>query len=161
MEYPLDKVIPNLVSKLNNRGPRIEGPFKEYKGAAQAEAREYKEVAFSIFKKGSSEVKNLKQAPVMFKAGIGSKKMSWELAEAGRDKYTCFMLLEPGKNEPTRDFLYGYFLNGSEAMKEYEKLSKKKSKYNKEGIIIKGAASYLGKDSYPYPVGVIVEAVEK
>jgi hypothetical protein len=35
----------------------------------------------------------------------------------------------------------------------------KKAKFAKEGLIIKGTASYVGKDTYAYPAGIIIDEV--
>ncbi|MBN1863998.1 MAG: hypothetical protein JW808_03770, partial [Victivallales bacterium] len=162
--YPLDKVIPNLVSKIPGRGPKVDGTFQEYKSAAGADEVEieYCQVDFEIFKKGSSDLKEMKDKPVKFKANLGSKTMSWLLEQAPRENYTCYMILAPGKSEPTRDSIYAYFSNGSEALKAYERLFKKAKDYNsKGGVVFKGRVSYLGKDSYSYPAGIIIDHVER
>ncbi len=176
MEYPLDKVIPNLVSGLPNRGPQVAGPFRDYRsatgaataagagaaegGAVAAATGSYADIAFDSFKKGAAGIRDLQATPVQFPAGIGSKAMSWLLPGAPRENYTCVMLLAPGKKEPTRDAAYGYLLNGSAAHKAWEALAKKKDKVNAAGgIVVKGQASYLGNDSYAYPVGIVIDEV--
>jgi len=174
MEYPLDKVIPNLVSGLPNRGPQVDGPFRDYRRAAGgaaggtddaapaagAAAGTYADIAFDSFKKGAAGIRDLHATPVQFQAGIGSKAMSWLLPAAPREDYTCVMLLAPGKKEPTRDSAYGYLLNGSAAHKAWESLAKRKDKVNAAGgIRVKGQASYLGNDSYSYPVGIVIDEV--
>ena len=40
-----------------------------------------------------------------------------------------------------------------------ESIVAKKAKFAKEGLIIKGTASYVGKDSYAYPAGIVIDEV--
>ncbi len=162
MEYPLAKVVPGLVSKQKGKGVQISGPFKEYKSkAAGGAAKDYKEVAFDTFKKGAATSKAYKDTPVLIKVGMGDKKMTWALKQAPRSDYHCYQLIPVGSSLPTRNYVYGYILKGSEAEKKWKKYFKKRDKYNKKGLTIKGTASYLGNDSYSFPVGVVIDEVSK
>jgi len=175
MEYPLKKVIPDLVSKLSGKGVQATGPFQDYKtseaGAAQpgqpaAKAQaanvEYKQVEFDTFKKGSPESKAYASTPVSFKAGLGDKRTTFLLKDATNSDYICVELVKPGESYPTRNLTYGYILKGTDADKEWEKLSKKKDKVNKEGgVSIKGKASYIGKESYSYTTAIIIDEISK
>ena len=164
MKYPLDKIVPNLISKVPNIGVQINGPFEQYasKGSGVT-SKKYKKVDFDSFKKGSPEYKAYSNTPVSFKAGLGAEKSVFELKETPKSDYNCYQLLKSGeKNQYTRNFVYGYILKGSKAEKKWNKYYKKKSKYNKKGgILIKGTATYFGKDSYSYPVGIIIDKVSK
>ncbi len=163
MEYPVKSVVPNLVSKLKGRGVQAAGPFKDYKSAAAAAPEaDYKEAAFDTFKKGTPTSKAYADVAVTFKAGMGNKQMSFLLKKAPKADYICFQLIKSGDKVPTRNYVYGYILKGSPAEKAWNKLYKKRDKYNKKGgIVIKGRATYLGNDSYSFPVGVIVDVVSK
>lgn len=171
MAYPLAAVVPGLVSKVPGRGVQVAGPFASYRsetgGAAAGTApgaggaaRDYASVAFDSFKKGATGVKALAGKPVAVKVSLGSKDTSYILKEAPRDSYDVYKLLAPGVVEPTRDYVYGYFQRGSAAAREWEKLSKKKDQY-KDGVVVKGAAWYLGSDTYSFPVGILVDEVAK
>ncbi|GAH64882.1 unnamed protein product, partial [marine sediment metagenome] len=162
MAYPLAKVASNLVSKPGNAGVQANGPFESYRSAgAEAESKDYAEVAFDSFIKGGSGVKSLAGKPVMFKAGLGPNKTTWFIPSAPRSDYKCVMLLLPGESDYTRKYLFGYILKGSEADKSWEKYYKKRDRYNSEGLIIYGTAWYAGNDNYPYPVGIIVDSVKR
>ena len=163
MAYPLHSVVPNLVSKIPGKGVNTNGPFQSYKSkAAAAVSKNYEEMDFDSFKKGSPVVKNLKGKAVWFKAGMGGKKYTYLIKSAPRENYECVMLLLPGEKQFTRKFVYGYLLKGSEAHKKWQKYFKKKDSYNTQGgIVIKGTAWYAGNDSYSYPVGVIIDSVSR
>jgi hypothetical protein len=161
--YPLAAVVPNLVSKLPERGVQIAGPFASYQSAAAPTASvDYAETAFALFQKDSAEVKTLAGKPVSFRAGMGAADLStFPLKEFGRDNYECWKLNLPGEPETTMKCLRGYFLKGSQAAKDWAKISKKKADYAAEGLIIKGKAYYFGTDTYQYPVGIVVDEVKK
>ncbi|MCP4158047.1 MAG: hypothetical protein GY757_60630 [bacterium] len=171
MAYPLESVVPNLVSSLQGRGARVSGPFKSYNSkttaagtgsAGGAAAADYKAVEFDSFKKGAPGLKSLAGTPVVFKAGMGGKKFTWLLKTAPRDDYECVMLIRPNQKEPTRKFAYGYLLKGSEAHKKWQKYYKKKDKYNSAGgLTFKGKAFYAGTDSYSYPAGIVIDEVKR
>ncbi len=174
MEYPLKKVVPDLVSKLPGKGAQVSGPFQEYKSAAAEAAKpgepaakananaDYKAVEFDTFKKGSPESKAYASAPVSFKAGIGEKKSTFLLKDAPNSDYICVELTKPGESYPTRNYVYGYILKGTDVDKEWEKLSKKKGNINKEGgISVKGKASYIGNESYSYTTAIIIDEIVK
>lgn len=170
MQYPLDKVVPDLLSKLPGKGVQAAGPFKEYKGAAAETAQpgqsaanaDYRQVEFDTFKKGSPESKAYVSAPVSFKAGIGEKKNTFVLKDAPNSDYICVELIKPGESYPTRNYAYGYILKGTDADKEWEKLGRKKDKINKEGgISVKGKATYTGNESYSYTTAVIIDEIVK
>ena len=161
--YPLAAIIPNLVSKLPDRGVQVGGPFVDYQAApAAAAAKEYAEAAFDLFQKGSPEVKTLNGKPVSFRAGMGAVDLStFPLKEFGKDKYECFKLNLPGEPETTMKCVRGYFLKGSQAAKDWAKFGKKKAEYAAEGLIVRGTAYYFGADTYSYPVGIVVDEVKK
>ncbi|MBN1554568.1 MAG: right-handed parallel beta-helix repeat-containing protein [Phycisphaerae bacterium] len=164
MAYPIDAVIPNLVSPVKGLGVQPAGPFRQYASQATAAAKkQYAKMEFDGFFKSSAEVKNLANTPVTFVALIGPSKLNYALENAPRSDYECYVLAKPGSNpSATRDFVYGYFLKGSPAAIAWKKLSKKADRYNKKGgVVIQGTASYLGNMSYSYPVGVIVDSVSK
>ncbi len=173
MEYPLDKVIPNLVSKIPGKGASPSANFANYSGAsaggaavaaapvaADVNPADYKEVDFETFKKGSPECKNYSASAVSTKAGIGEKKQSFLLKDVTADDYICVEFTKPGASYPTRDLIFGYILKGSKVNQDYDKLAKKKAKLNKAGgVSIRGKASYFGNESYPYPVAIVVESI--
>ena len=163
MPYPVKAVVPNLISKLPNKGVQSNGPFEKYQSLdSSTPAKDYKEISINDFSRESDECKNFNNTPVMFQAGLGSNKIIYELADAPRSTYRCVMLLPPGVNEPTRDYTLGYILKGTEAEKKWDKYYKKKTKNNAAGgIWIRGNATYFNKASYPYPVGVIIDKVSK
>jgi hypothetical protein len=70
-------------------------------------------------------------------------------------------LLAPGESDATRRYVFGYLLKGSAADKDWAKFLKKRDALNKEGVIVKGTAFYVGSDTYEYPVGIIIDEVEK
>ncbi|MCP5107916.1 MAG: hypothetical protein GY950_31295, partial [bacterium] len=134
MAYPLQSIIPNLVSAVPGVGVNINGPFKEYASkAGAAVSKDYKEKTFASFVKGGSGVKGLAGLPVTFKAGMGNPKYTFLLKSAPRSDYDCVMLLMPGEKIYTRKFVYGYLLKGSEAHKKWKKYLKKRDKYNAAG----------------------------
>ncbi len=163
MAYPLASVVPNLAAKTGGQGVSLNGPFQAYQSkAAAVEAKNYQEMPFDDFKKGSAVVKGLNGKPVTFKAGMGGKKMTYLFKSAPRENYECVMLLKPGQKEPTRNFVYGYILKGSDAHKKWQRYYKKRAQYNEAGgIVIKGSAFYAGNDSYTYPAGVVIDAVSR
>jgi hypothetical protein len=163
MVYPLKSVTPNLESQVAGVGASSKAPCKEYMAAAAVdESKDYKEVTFTIFKKGAAEVKNLKGQAVMFKAGMGDSKYAFILKSAPRTDYDCVMLLKPGEKVVTRNFVYGYLLKGSEAHKTWRKYLKKRDNYNEAGgIVIKGEAWYAGSDAYTYPAGVVIDTISR
>jgi len=163
MAYPLQSVVPNLVSPIPGMGVNTKGPFQSYlSDAAAPVSKDYKETPFDQFQKGTSVVKGLNGAAVMFKAGLGDKKMTWLLKQAPQSDYESVMLLMPGEKVYTRKFVYGYLLKGSDAHKQWAKYLKKRDKYNSEGgILIKGSAWYVGNDSYSYPVGVVIDEISR
>ncbi|MBN1942732.1 MAG: right-handed parallel beta-helix repeat-containing protein [Phycisphaerae bacterium] len=164
MAYPINAVIPNLVSDVKGLGVQPAGPFRQYASQAGAEEKkDYAKVEFDSFSKSNADVKNLAGKAVTFQALIGPPKMNFALQDAPRSDYDCYVLAKPGSNPTaTRDFVYGYILKGSPAATEWKKLSKKADRHNKKGgVTIQGTASYLGNMSYSYPVGVIVDSVKK
>ncbi|MBN1426277.1 right-handed parallel beta-helix repeat-containing protein [Candidatus Fermentibacteria bacterium] len=161
MAYPLEAVIPNLVSKLPGKGVQLDGPFAHYSSeAAASPAKDYVQVSFDVFKKGSPTVKKYQGDPVMFTAGLGQTSMTWLVASAPRTDYDCVKLLKPSETDMTRDYVYGYLLKGSPAAKMWDRLFKKRDNYP-DGVTIKGTAWYAGNDNYTYPAGIIVDAVSK
>lgn len=160
--YPLESVVPNLAMKGGEYGVNLSGPFETYKSAAAEESYDYTEIAFEKFKKEDPDVKKFDKTPVMFKAGLGPKKMQWYLKDVEKENYECVMLLLPGESEYTRKYVYGYMLRGSDAEKDWNKYYKKKDSYNKKGgVVIKGIAFYIDVGSIPYPVGVIINEVSR
>lgn len=160
MAYPLSAVVPNLVSKVKDRGVQVDGPFQAYASSAGAESREYEAVEFDAFKKGA-DVKSLAGKPVTLKAGMGQKGTTWLLKDAPREKYDCVKLLLPGESDTTMKVIYGYLLKGSAGAKSWDKLFPKRADYNKKGVTVKGTVWYAGSDSYNYPVGIIIDDVVK
>jgi hypothetical protein len=169
MAYPRDAVVGNLVAKLPGKGVQIDKAFETYSGggaaagaggaAAAVEAKAYAEIAWDALKKGAPGLKELKDKPVVLRAGIGPGKTDWPFAAAPRENYDCVALNLPGEGEMTMKYVFGYLLKGSPAHKEWQKLAAKKAKFAKEGLVIKGVLSYLGKDSYAYPAGIIIDEV--
>ena len=158
MAYPLKAVVPNLISKVAQRGVQADGPFATYKSEAKApESKEYVETAFANF--GKDKAKTYTGQMVTFKAGMGASATSWLLKNAERANYDCVKLNMPGESQSTIKCVYGYMLKGSAAAKNWAKYLKKKDKYAKAGLIIKGTIWYAGADTYAYPVCVIVEEV--
>ncbi|HOJ49545.1 MAG TPA: right-handed parallel beta-helix repeat-containing protein [Spirochaetota bacterium] len=160
MPYPLEKIVPNLVSK-TGKGVNISKSFEKYVSTSVAEEnKEYEKVDFEVFEKSKS--KTLVGKNVEFNAGIGDKKTDYLLKDVTRDNYDCYMILAPGETNYTRKYVFGYFLRGSKAHKALEKYMKKISDINKSGgFTIKGTAFYIGKDTYPYPVGIIIDDIKK
>ncbi len=163
MAYPLEAVIPNLVSPLKGKGVQIDGPFEKYASkAAEVEEKNYEVVEIDVFKKGGPDVKTLAGKPVELTAQMGPSQMTFLLKEAPRSDYVCFQLVKMGQNaSATRDFVYGYMLKGSEAHKNWQKYYKKRDRHNKKGLKFKGSAWYVGNDSYNYPVGIIIDDVSR
>ena len=174
MEYPLEKVIPNLISKMDGKGVLTNIVFESYSsssdgggaGAATDEKSlnpaDFKEVNLESFKKGSQDYKNFSGTPVSVKVGLGEKKQSFLLKDIGSDDYVCVELIKTGASYPTRDLVFGYILKGSKVNQIYDKLSKKKNKVNKKGgITVMGKATYIGNDTYPYPVAIVIDSIEE
>ncbi|MCX7023572.1 MAG: right-handed parallel beta-helix repeat-containing protein [Spirochaetes bacterium] len=159
--YPLKAVVPGLGSKIKGVGVRIEGPFAAYASeAAGAKTASYEEAAFDSFKKGGANSKGTNGKAVSFRAGLGDKKTTFEIAEATSTNYYSVMLLIPGSTSTaTRDFVYGYILKGSPADKDWIKLEAKKSGTWKDGVVIKGKVYDFKNQTYPYPVGVIIDSI--
>jgi hypothetical protein len=174
MAYPLSAVIPNLVSPIADRGVQVKGPFQEYHsnaspatasatassatGSAET-AGNFAETPFDGFNKGAAGCKELAGKAVAVKAGMGQSATTWLLKDAPRENYLCVKLLAPGETDMTRNYLFGYILKGSDVNKDWEKLAKKRDKYNATGLMFKGKAWYLGNDNYPFPVGLIIESI--
>lgn len=163
MAYPLEAIVPNLVSKLPGKGVQPEGPFAEYASAAAvAEDVEYVEMEFDAFKRDVPAVKSLAGQPVVFKGLLGQTDSSYLLEAAPRSDYVCYKVPKVGENpDATRTFVYGYMLKGSQAHKDWEKYSRRRERYNKDGLVIRGRAYYVGSDSYSYPVGIIIDEVSR
>ncbi len=161
MPYPLDKVIPNLLSP-TGKGVRSKKTFETYASSAQPQApSSYVQVAFDEFSL-KAKAKSFSGQAVEFMAGIGQKCSSYFLKEAPRQDYECVKLLRPGESDFTRKYIFGYFLKGSEAHKKFLKYSRRKRTYNSRGgIRIRGKAYYIGNPTYSYPIGVIVYEVKK
>ncbi|MBN1409867.1 MAG: right-handed parallel beta-helix repeat-containing protein [Spirochaetales bacterium] len=161
--YPVKAVIPNLISTVDGVGAKADVNFEEYTSAGEAEKpADYEEVEVTDFKKGGKYEKGNDGRAVIFKAGMGDKKTVYELPNAGKNDYLCFMLLKPGEDTYTRENIYGYILKGSEAEDAWNKLFKKRDNYNKKGgVVIKGLAYDFPNRNYPYPVGVVITEVEK
>lgn len=170
MAYPLEAVVANLTSKIPGKGVQTAKTFETYSGggapagaggttAAPVVAKVYTDIAWDALKKGAPGLKELKDKAVVLRAGIGPGKTDWPFAAAPRDNYDCVALNLPGEGEMTMKYVFGYLLKGSPAHKEWQKLSAKKAKFAKEGLIIKGSLSYFGKDSYAYPAGIIIDEV--
>jgi len=162
MAYPLSAVVPNLASKVKDRGVQTAGPFPTYASeGASGESKDYAAVEFDAFKKGAADVKSLAGKAVTLKAGMGAKATTWFLPSAPREKYDCVKILLPGETDTTMKFIYAYLLKGSAGAKNWDKLFPKRADYNKKGVTIKGTAWYAGSDSYNYPVGIIIDDVIK
>lgn len=169
MAYPLDGLVAGLSSKLPGKGVQTAKEFETYSGggtapaggtaAAPAAAKEYAEIAWDALKKGAAGLKELKDKPVVLRAGVGPGKSDWFFAGAPRENYDCVALNLPGEGEMTMKYVFGYLLKGSPAHKEWQKAAAKKAKYAKEGLIIKGTVSYVGKDTYGYPAGIVIDEV--
>lgn len=161
--YPLKAVVPNLVSGINGIGAKDNAKFEVYASApADTGPSEYEEVEITDFKKGGRYEKGNDGRAVSFKAGLGDTKTTYELDNASRNDYICVMLLKPGESVATREFVYGYLLKGSEAQKDWDKLSKKRDNYNSGGgVTIKGMAYDFKNKNYPYPVGIIIYEVSR
>lgn len=160
--YPLQAVLPGLVSSLPGVGARPDAAFASYKGEEAGPALAYVETELKSLKKGQPGAKGEPGRPIAFKAGVGDVKTTYELAEAPRADYACYQLLLPGATgTSTMDFVYGYFLKGSPAHKTFEDWIKKKDKTWKEGVSMKGRAFDFKNQSYGYPVGIIVDEVGK
>jgi len=156
MPYPLNKIIPNLVSS-TKKGVVINKNFEKYSsGEVKNTPLSYTQVDFDVFSV-SNRGKTFKGEPVEFYAGIGSSGYDYFLKDAPRSDYICVKFLKPGESDFTRKYVFGYILKGSEVYKKYLKYSKRRSRYNKNGgIKVRGKAYYIGKPSYRYPVGVII-----
>ncbi len=161
MPYPIDKVIPNLVSP-TGKGVQVNKTFKTYSSSAGLQApSSYTKVDFDQFAldKGG---KNFKGEAVEFKAGIGQSCSNYFLKDAPEEDYYCIKLLRPGESDFTRKYIFGYFLKGSAPYKRLQKYKKRRRTYNSRGgIRVKGKVYYIGNSTYRYPVGVIVYEVRK
>ncbi len=156
MPYPLNKVIPYLVSN-KGVGVVVDKTFEEYKSASNSALKlNYKLVNFEVFNRVNSG-KSFNGEPVEFYAGIGESGYDYFLKDAPRTDYICVKFLKPGESTFTRKYVFGYILKGSKAYKKFLRYSKRKDRYNRRGgIKIKGKAYYIGNPSYIYPVGVII-----
>ncbi|MEJ2663719.1 MAG: right-handed parallel beta-helix repeat-containing protein, partial [Spirochaetia bacterium] len=124
-----------------------------------AGADSYKKVEFDFFSKGNTEVKTIDNLAVEFFAAMGpGQKVFFDHIGSDKD-YRCVYLNMPGERYYTRKCVYGYLLKGSAADKLWNKLAKKRERYNEKGLRIKGRAFYLKSDSYPYPVGIIIDEI--
>jgi hypothetical protein len=161
--YPIKAVIPNLVSKLPDAGAKDNVKFETYKSAAGEEAlSNYEEVEITDFKKAGKYEKGNAGKAVSFKAQMGDVQTVYELENAQRTDYLCVQLVKPGVSLPSREFVYGYILKGSQAQLDWDKLFKKRDDYNKAGgVTIKGKAYDFKNAAYPYPVGIILVEVKK
>ncbi|TFG63681.1 MAG: right-handed parallel beta-helix repeat-containing protein [Spirochaetales bacterium] len=157
--YPMDKIVPNLVSSIPGVGVQVKGPFAVYSSEGPAANLSYRQVEFASLKKGAAKYTD--GDAVEFKAGMGDNKTTYEIESvAPRSDYQCVQLLIPGSSGPsTRDIIYGYLLKGSPAHKDWEKLYAKKEKTYKDGITIKGQVYNFKNQSYPYPYGIVVTEV--
>ena len=161
MAYPSDKIFPNLVSK-NDAGAKTSVKIEEYKSASSgSEKLDYKDVEFASFKKGSPESKAFKGDAVKFKGGIGQKGGTYLLPGITEKDYACFKLLEPGQTDYTRNYIFCYILKGSEQYKDWLKYTKRRSSYNKKGLVIKGLAKYIGNDTYSFPVAIELKEISR
>ncbi|MBN1505573.1 MAG: right-handed parallel beta-helix repeat-containing protein [Sedimentisphaerales bacterium] len=164
MAYPRAAVVPNMVCSTKGKGVQPDAPLEKYQSAAQAESpKSYAEMEFDAFKKGVDGVKDLAGKATSFKAQMGPSATSFLLKDAPQSDYVCYKLEKPGDSSgATRNCVFGYLQKGSDAHKNWEKLYAKKDTYNKQGgIVVKGTAWYLGTETYPYPVGIIVAEVNK
>jgi hypothetical protein len=161
--YPLNAVVPNLVSTIPGVGARADSPLAAYKSeVSAAEKVAYEEVDFSSFKKGAANAKGNAARPVQFRAGLGDAKTVYELAEAPKTDYLCYQVTKPGSaSATTMDAIYVYILKGSPAQKSWDTLFKKRADYFAEGVTFKGRAYDFKNQSYSYPVGIIVDEVKK
>ncbi len=126
---------------------------------APAMADSYKEVEFSVFSAENAEVKKMDNLPVEFFAAMGpGQKVFFDHIGSEKD-YRCVYLNMPGEKYYTRKCVYGYLLKGSAADKLWNKLSKKRERYNEKGLKIKGRAFNLKSDPYPYPVGIVIDEI--
>lgn len=171
MAYPL-AALDGLFSTLPGKGASKDGPFAAYKsatgggaapddGSAGGPAAAHEPVEFAVFKKDAPGVKELKDKPVEFKGSLGPKSFDYFFAEIGRDNYDCYKIAAPGVSPDTsRDVIYLYVLRGGEAAKAFEKSYKKKDNVNaRGGAVLRGRATFIGKDTYNCPVGVVLDAV--
>jgi len=119
----------------------------------------YSRVAFDAFARKAPGVLTLAGKPVSFKAGMGPGHYNYVLKEAPRKGYDCFLLVKADERYPTRSYLYGYFRHESPASARWLALRKDKDAVNAAGgVTIRGRVWFVGSN-YPYPVGVIVDAV--
>ena len=161
--YPLSAVVPNLVSTLAGVGARPDVPFAAYKSKERPRPRSTtRRSTLRISRRAKAGPRENRGRPVAFKAGVGDAKIVFELAEAPRTNYVCVQLLVPGATgTSTMDFVHGYLLKGSPAHKIWEDWAKKKDKTWKEGLSMKGRAYDFQKQSFAYPVGIIIDEVSK
>jgi hypothetical protein len=161
--YPVKAVIPNLVSKIPDVGAKDTVKFETYKSAgADLAPLSYEEVQITDFKKGGKREKGNAGVAISVKAQMGDAQTVYELEDAPRTDYICVQLVKPGESLPSREYVYGYILKGSQAQVDWDKLFKKRDDYNKAGgVTIKGKAYDFKKTSYQYPVGIIISEVKK
>jgi len=162
--YPLDKVVPNLVSKLAGKGVQISGPFEAYVSQTVASAVDnYKAIDFKSMKKGGIHSIDMVNYPVQFQAAMGSACTAFELKGAPRNDYDCFTISMSGTTpESTMDKVYAYILKGSAAHSKYLKYKRKAAKYNKKGgVYFRGRLSSFANQYYQYPIGFVIDQVNK
>jgi hypothetical protein len=162
MAYPRAKVIPNLVTPVTGIGARTDVHFPIYRSQSEkAVEKSFREVDFNSFKRGTATVKSFQAEAISFKAGMGSSSHTYLLKQAPDKDYLCFKLLRPGQTDFTRDYIFGYILKGSSVHRMWLKLYKRRGNYNRSGITFKGQAFYTGDDSYTFPVGLVIESIER
>ena len=161
MAYPADQLFPNLVSKVE-AGAKTAVKLVSYKSASSSTKKlDYQDVAFGTFKKGTPESKKYAASAVKFKGGIGQPGGTYLLPNITEKDYACFKLLEPGQTDYTRNYVFCYILKGSEQFKDWVKYTKRRTSYNKKGLVMKGTAHYIGNDSYSFPVGIVLKEVSR
>jgi hypothetical protein len=156
--YPVDNISGmDTAASAGAHGQKTYMAYISREAAALSDS--YKEVAFDDFSKENAEVKKLDNLPVEFFAAMGpGQKVFFDHIGSERD-YRCVYLDMPGEKYYTRKCVYGYLLKGSAADKLWDKLSKKRERYNEKGLKIKGRAFYLRSDAYPFPVGIIIDEI--
>jgi hypothetical protein len=160
--YPLAAVVPGLVSSIPGVGARPDAPLAVYESAAAAPSVSYAATELKLLKKGQVGAKGEAGRALEFKAGVGDVKTVYEIEAAPRNDYLCVQLLLPGASgTATMDFVYGYILKGSPANKVWDDWYKKKDKTWKDGVLMKGRAFDFAKQSYNYPVGIVVDEISK
>jgi len=162
MAYPRTKVIPNLVSRISGIGARTDVHFLNYHSKSEKVVKKsFRAVDFDSFKRGSASAKSYQAEAISFKAGMGPSSHTFLLKQAPDNDYLCFKLLRQGQTDFTRDYIFGYILKGSSVHKMWLKLYKRRVNYNRSGITFKGQAYYTGDDSYTFPVGLVIESIER